>query len=98
MRIAPEIQSWGEGPTLRESPHRDSCTFEALAKQKKNGLDHSCNKHRSVYSKGRECPGSEKTALNKQREELVSQNKTDLSINCSDNLERFWSLKLCILE
>ena len=26
--------------------------------------------------KGRECPGSEKTALNKQREELVSQNKT----------------------
>ena len=39
-------------------------------------LDHSCIKHRSVYSKGRECPGSEKTALNKQREDLVSQNKT----------------------
>ena len=65
--------------------------------KKKKPLDHGRNKHRSVYSKGRECPGSEKTALNKQREELVSQNKTDLSINCSDNLERFWSLKLCIL-
>ena len=45
-------------------------------KKKKNFLDHGRNKHRSVYSKGRECPGSEKTALNKQREELVSQNKT----------------------
>ena len=76
MRIAPEIQSWGEGPTSRESPYRDSCTFEALAKQNKNALDHGRNKHRSVYSKGRECPGSEKTALNKQREELVSQNKS----------------------
>ena len=53
----------------------------ALSKRsqnKKNALDHGCYKHRSVYSKGRECPGSEKTALdlNKQREELVSQNKT----------------------
>ena len=77
MRIAPEIQSWGEGPTSRESPYRDSCTFEALAKKKKKRvLDHGRNKHRSVYSKGRECPGSEKTALNKQREELVSQKKT----------------------
>ena len=38
MRVAPEIQSWGEGPTLRESPYRDSCTFEALAKQKKMPL------------------------------------------------------------
>ena len=75
MRITPENQSWGEGPTSRESSYRDSCTFEALAKQKKV-LDHGRNKHRSVYSKGRECPGSEKTALNKQREELVSQNKT----------------------
>ena len=75
MRIAPEIQSWGEGPTSRESPYRDSCTFEALAKQKKVP-GHGRNKHRSVYSKGRKCPGSEKTALNKQREELVSQNKT----------------------
>ena len=75
MRVAPEIQSWGEGPTSRESPYRDSCTFEALAKKKEKALDHGFN-HRSVYSKGRECPGSEKTALNKQREELVSQNKT----------------------
>ena len=31
---------------------------------KENAYDHGCNKHRSVYSKGRECPGSEKTALN----------------------------------
>ena len=38
MRIAPEIQSWGEGPTSRESTYRDSCTFEALAKQKKKSL------------------------------------------------------------
>ena len=45
-------------------------------KTKKEVLDHGRNKHRSMYSKGRECPGSEKTALNKQREELVSQNKT----------------------
>ena len=44
--------------------------------KKKNVLDHGRNKHRSVYSKDRECPGSEKTTLNKQREELVSQNKT----------------------
>ena len=28
----------GEGPTSRESPYRDSCTFEALAKQKKTSL------------------------------------------------------------
>ena len=28
MRVAPEIQSWGDGPTLRKSPYRDSCTFE----------------------------------------------------------------------
>ena len=32
---APEIQSWGEGPTSRESPYHDSCTFEALTKQNK---------------------------------------------------------------
>ena len=76
MRVASEIQSWGEGPTSRESPYRDSCTFEALEKQKKNVHDHDHNKHRSMYSKGRECPGSEKTALNKQREELVSHNNT----------------------
>ena len=76
MRVAVEIQSRGEGPTSRESPYCDSCTFEALAKQKKTVLDHGRNKHRLVYRKGRECPESEKTALNKQREELVSQNKT----------------------
>ena len=38
MRVAPEIQSWGEGPTLRESPYRVSCTFEALAKQNKKSF------------------------------------------------------------
>ena len=76
MRVAPEIQSWGEGPTSRESPYRDSCTFEALAKQNKKALGHGHNKHGSVYSKGRDCLDSEKTALNKQREELVSQNRT----------------------
>ena len=26
-----------------------------------------------------------------------SEQNCDLIINCSDNLERFWSLKLCIL-
>ena len=56
----------GEGPTSRESLYRDSCTFEALAKQK-NISDHGCSKHRSVYSKGRKSPGSEKIALNKLR-------------------------------
>ena len=40
MRVAPEIQSWGEGPTSRESPYRDSCTFEALAKQNKQKKKH----------------------------------------------------------
>ena len=76
MRVAPEIQSWGgvsnvEGESLSLQLH-----FRSARKTKKNVLDHGRNKHRSVYSKGRECPGSEKTALNKQREELVSQNKT----------------------
>ena len=32
-----------------------------------NASDHRCYKHRSVYSKGREFPGNEKTALNKHR-------------------------------
>ena len=77
MRVTPEIQSWGEGPTSRESPYRDSCTFEALAKQKKTPLTTvAISTDQCIASKGRECPGSEKTALNKQREELVSQNKT----------------------
>ena len=62
----------GEGDLRPPSPVH----FRSARKTKKNALDHSCNKHKSVYSKGRECPGSEKTALNKQREELVSQNKT----------------------
>ena len=52
-----------------------TATLSKRSQNKKNALDHGRNKHRAVYSKGRECPGSEKTALNKQREELVSQNK-----------------------
>ena len=51
----------------------------ALSKRsqnKKNVLGHGHNKYRSVYSKDRDCLESEKTALNKQREELVSQNRT----------------------
>ena len=94
MRVAPEIQSWGEGPTSRESPYRDSCTFEALAKQKKNALDHSCNKHRSVYSRAESVQGVRK--LTKGGVSQSEQN-CDLSINCSDNLEQFWSMKVCIL-
>ena len=31
---------------------------------KKHISNHGFNRHRSVYSKGRECSGSEKTALN----------------------------------
>ena len=75
----------------------------ALSKRsqnKKNTFDHGRNnyKHRSVYSKGRECPGSEKTALNKQKVGVSQpEQNCDLSINCSDNLEQFWSLKLCLL-
>ena len=45
----------------------------ALSKRsqnKKKALDHGHIKHRSVYSMGRVCPGSEKITLNKQREEL----------------------------
>ena len=75
MRVAQEIQSWGEGPTSRESPYRDSCTFEALAKQKKTSLTTVAISTDQCTARA-ECPGSEKTALNKQREELVSQNKT----------------------
>ena len=38
MRVAPEIQSWREGPTSRGSPYCVSCIFEALAKLKKMGV------------------------------------------------------------
>ena len=46
--------------------------------KEENISDHGCNKHRLVYSKGREYPGSEKNALNKfrSRQKLVSQKKT----------------------
>ena len=67
MRVAPEIQSWGEGPTSRESPYRDSCTFEALAKQKKKSLTTVASTDQCIARAGLECPGSEKTALNNVR-------------------------------
>ena len=65
---------------------------------KKSASDRGCYKHRSVYSKGRECPGSEKNR-SEQTKVGVSQSEQncDLSINCSDNQERFGSLKLCML-
>ena len=78
MRIAPEIQSWGEGPTSRESPYRDSCTFEALAKQKKKtSLTTVAISTDQCTARAESVQGVRlKTALNKQREELVSQKKT----------------------
>ena len=48
MRVASEMQSWGEGPTSRESPYRVSCTFEARAKQKKNASAQGSLKFREV--------------------------------------------------
>ena len=65
MRIASEIQSWGEGPTLRESPYRDSCTFEALAKQKKNAFAQGSLKFREVSNGFWEGTRREKTRLKK---------------------------------
>ena len=76
MRVAPEIQSWGEVPISRESPYRDSCTFEALAKQRKTSLTTVAISTDQCTARAESVQGSEKTALNKQREELVSQNKT----------------------
>ena len=97
MRVAPEIQSWGEVPTSRESPYRDSCTFEALAKQKKKPLTtvaistDQCTARTESVQGVRKCSEQTKGGVSQ-----LEQN-CDLSLNCSDNLERFWSLKLCIL-
>ena len=66
----------GEGPTSRESPYRDSCTFEALAKQKKMPLTTVSISIDQCTERAESVQGVRKTALNKQREELVSQNKT----------------------
>ena len=92
MRVAPEIQSWGEGPTSREIPYRDSCTFEALAKQKKMPLA-------TVAIRTDQCTARAESVQVVRKPLGVSQSEQncDLSINCSDNLEQFWSLKLCIL-
>ena len=65
MRVASEIQSWGEGPTLRESPYRVSCTFEALAKQKKIASAQGSLKFREVSNGFREGTRREKTRLKK---------------------------------
>ena len=65
MRVAPEIQSWGEGPTSRESPYRVSCTFEALAKQKKNASAQGSLKLREVSNSFWEGTRREKTRLKK---------------------------------
>ena len=64
MRVASEIQSWGEGPTSRESPYRVSCTFEALAKQKKASAQGSL-KFREVSNSFWEGTRREKTRLKK---------------------------------
>ena len=64
MRVASEIQSWGEGPTSRESPYRDSCTFEALAKQKNVSAQGSL-KFREVSNSFWEGTRREKTRLKK---------------------------------
>ena len=68
MRVASEIQSWGEGPTSRESPYRDSYTFEALAKKKKKNKFASAQgslKFREVSNSFWEGTRREKTRLKK---------------------------------
>ena len=65
MRVALESQSWGEGPTSRENPYRVSCTFEALAKQKKNAPAQGSLKFREVSNGFQEGTRREKTRLKK---------------------------------
>ena len=65
MRVASEVQSWGEGPTSRESPYRDSCTFEVLAKKKKNASAQGSLKFREVSNSFWEGTRREKTRLKK---------------------------------
>ena len=82
MRIASEIQSWGEGPTSRESPYRVSCAFKALAKQTKNASAQGSLKFRDVSNSFWEGTRREKTRLKKVTylltyllSQLVSQTK-----------------------
>ena len=63
MRVTSEIQSWGEGPTSRESPYRVSCTFEALAKQ--NASAQGSLKFKEVSNSFWEGTRREKTCLKK---------------------------------
>ena len=65
MRVASEIQSWGEGATSRESPYRDSCTLEALAKQNKKASAQGSLKFREVSNSFWEGTRREKTCLKK---------------------------------
>ena len=67
MRVASEIQSWGEGPTSRESPYRVSCTFEALVRPQnpKNASAQGSLKFREVSNGFREGTRREKTRLKK---------------------------------
>ena len=65
MHVASEIQSWVKGPTSRESPYRVSCTFEALAKQKKNASTQGSLKFREVSNSFWEGTRREKTRLKK---------------------------------
>ena len=83
MRVAPEIQAWGEGPTLRESPYRVSCNFEALAKQTKKASAQGSLKFREVSNSFWEGPVERKPVWRKfvtylltyLLSQLVSQNR-----------------------
>ena len=77
MRVASEIQSWGEGPTSRESPYRVCCTFEALAKQNKNSSAQGSLKSREVSNSFWEGTRREKTRL-KKVSYLVSQSDENM--------------------
>ena len=61
MRTASEIQSWGEGPTSRESPNRVNCIFEVLAKQnKKNASAQGSLKSEKCLTASGKVPGERK--------------------------------------
>ena len=63
MHVAKKFNYGGEGPTLRESPYRVSCTFEALAKQQKNASVQGSLKFREVSNSFGEGTRREKTRL-----------------------------------
>ena len=64
MRVAPEIQSWGEDPTSRESSYHVSCIFKALTKQK-NASAQGSLKFREVSNSFPEGTRREKTCQKK---------------------------------